>query len=110
MPSYAKTIIMGHVGTIKANYTQTGKKITSFTVAVNRKFNEEEQTDWFNVKTTMDWVEDKIQKGDLVLVEGTPQTREYQGKIYYTIWADNIKLIKKPNKQGAIEELDEPPF
>jgi hypothetical protein len=28
MPSYAKTIIMGHVGTIKANYTQTGKKIT----------------------------------------------------------------------------------
>lgn len=109
MPSYSKIIILGHIGNIKVNYTKSGKKITSFTVAVNRKFNEEEQTDWFNVSTMFD-VEDKIQKGDLVLVEGTLQSRKYNNSTYWTIWAENIKVIKKPNKQETIEELDEPPF
>ncbi|MBB6061905.1 single-stranded DNA-binding protein [Thermosipho japonicus] len=108
MPSYAQITILGHVGSIVSNYTKTGKKITNFTVAVNRKRGNNEETDWFNVKTTMEWVDKGIEKGDLVMVIGEPQSRLYNGKTYWDIWANTIKQLTK--KQKEEELVDAPPF
>lgn len=108
MPSFSMITILGHVGNVKTAFTQNGKKITTFTVAVDRKRGNNVETDWFNVKTTMDWVDEGIEKGDLVMVIGEPQSRLYNGKIYWDIWANIIKQLSKKQKEEEIN--DAPPF
>lgn len=108
MPSFSTITILGYVGNIRTDFTKKGNKITTFTVAVNRKRGQEEATDWYNVKTTADWVDSSIDKGDLVLVIGEPQSRLYNEKVYWDIWANTIKVLTR--KEQVKEATDEPPF
>ena len=114
MPNYSYIAIVGHVGNIKQIPTNTGRAMYRFSVAVNRRYKQEQFTDWFTVISFSEWTKN-LQKGDAVLVSGTPAFHEYNGKQYFTIYADNIQRLTKRNKKEIIDdemydEDNEPPF
>ena len=81
---YQKLIIVGNVGREpEARVTASGTKVASFSVAVNKKRNGEDQTTWFRVAT---WdklagvCEQYVKKGMLVLCEGEIKTPEVYQK------------------------------
>lgn len=66
--------------------TQSGTSVTSFTVAVDRDYvrqGEERQTDFINVvawRQTAEFVSRYFQKGSMIAVQGSIQTRNYEDK------------------------------
>lgn len=66
--------------------TQSGTSVTSFTVAVDRDYvrqGEERQTDFINVvswRQTAEFVSRYFQKGSMISVQGSIQTRNYEDK------------------------------
>ena len=67
-------------------HTSNDTAVTSFTIAVNRRFSrpgEEKQTDFIDIvawRSTAEFVCKYFGKGQLVAVEGSIQTRTYQDK------------------------------
>lgn len=67
-------------------HTPNDTAVTSFTIAVNRRFSrpgEEKQTDFIDIvawRSTAEFVCKYFGKGQLVSVEGSIQTRTYQDK------------------------------
>ena len=67
-------------------HTSNDIAVTSFTIAVNRRFSknvEERQTDFIDIvawRNTAEFVSKYFNKGQLVAVEGSIQTRSYQDK------------------------------
>lgn len=128
MPSFAQITILGNVGNVSPYFLPSGTKLIRFTVAVNKKVikkdgTEEFKTDWFNVRTTKEWVEEKIKQGDLVMVIGTPEFFKYNDKEYMSIWAYRVfKMREKLEQTEPVEpnnnepattnygSNDEPPF
>jgi single-strand DNA-binding protein len=93
-------------------YTQSGKAVASFTVAVNRRFSKEQQTaDFINCVVWDKLAEicaDHIAKGSQVIVEGRLQVRTYDAqdgtKRYVTeIVANEVEFTggKPVDKSGA---------
>ena len=65
--------------------TQSGTSVTSFTVAVDRdyKTDGERQTDFINCvawRNTADFITTYFRKGQMIAVQGTIQTRNYEDK------------------------------
>ena len=81
MASLNKVLIIGRVGRDpEQRYTQGGKAMTSFSVAVSRKFGDKDETEWFNVvcwDKLAEQMNTMITKGRLVYVEGRLQTRQW---------------------------------
>lgn len=86
MPALNRVQLIGYLGKDpETRQTSTGKKSTSFTIAVNRRWRAEEgpkeATDWFNVEA---WgrlgeiCQQYLSKGRLVFVEGRLQTSRYE--------------------------------
>lgn len=80
-------VIMGRlVATPEIKKTQNGIEVTSFTVAVQRSFggaNGEKQTDFINVvawRKTAEFVCKYFQKGQMIALRGSIQTRKYEDK------------------------------
>ena len=67
-------------------HTPNDIPVTSFTIAVNRKFaktGEERQTDFIDIvawRSTAEFVSKYFKKGQLISIEGSIQTRTYQDK------------------------------
>ena len=67
-------------------HTPNDIAVTSFTIAVNRKFarpGEERQTDFIDIvawRNTAEFVCKYFKKGQLIAIEGSIQTRSYQDK------------------------------
>lgn len=65
-------------------YTQSNTPVTSFTVAVDRDFGgKEKQTDFFNCvawRHTAEFVSKYFVKGDMAVVSGSMQMRNYEDK------------------------------
>ena len=84
--SYATTIIVGHLGRDpEQRYMPSGDAVTSFSVAVSRKWTgkdgeQQEKTTWYNVSVfgaQADPCAKYLAKGRLVLVEGDVEARAY---------------------------------
>lgn len=80
-------VIMGRLtATPEIKRTQNGIEVTSFTVAVQRSFadaNGEKQTDFINVvawRKTAEFVCKYFQKGQMIALQGSIQTRKYEDK------------------------------
>lgn len=80
-------IIMGRlVADPELRTTQNGINVTSFAVAVQRNFagaNGEKQTDFINVvawRNQAEFVAKYFQKGQMIAVRGSIQTRKYEDK------------------------------
>lgn len=81
------SIIMGRLtADPELRTTSSGLSVTSFTVAVDRayaKSGEERQTDFINVvawRGTADFVTRYFKKGQMIAVQGSIQTRNYEDK------------------------------
>ncbi len=80
-------IIMGRLtADPELRTTASGLSVTTFTVAIDRgyaKAGEERQTDFLNVvawRQTAEFVSKYFQKGSMIAVQGSIQTRNYEDK------------------------------
>jgi len=67
----------------ESRFTQSGKQVVNFSLAVSEKRNGEEKTEWINVicwENTAKFVADYMRKGSLCFVSGKMQTRKWQDK------------------------------
>lgn len=107
--------------------TQSGDKVTGFSVAVNEGFGDNKRTLYFDCSywgKRGEAVAQYLTKGGKVAVSGELSTREHEGRTYLTINANQVTLLGgKPDRQddsrqerqqdsgGSREDLsDEIPF
>lgn len=121
-----RIILIGNVvHTPKGATTKNGVSNSKFTVAVQRKYKNDQggyDADFFNVVTwrqTADFVNKYIDKGRKVAVEGRVENRTYEGrdgeKKYITeVIADSVEAVggkvekKDEDNDGFTEVNDEP--
>lgn len=97
--------------------TQSGISLARFTVAVNRRYGQNEETDFINCvawRQSADYLGQYAKKGNTVGVEGRITTRNYDDpatgkKVYVTeVTADSVTLIgsrsAKDNPSPAAQE------
>jgi single-strand DNA-binding protein len=111
--SLNKVMIIGNVGRDpEMRYTPTGKAVTTFSVAVNRRWTGQdgphEETEWFSVETWDKLAEicsQSLSKGRSVYVEGRLRTRSWEGqdgqKRYRTEVIANTVTFLDSNRQRA---------
>lgn len=84
-----KVMLIGNLGRDpEMRYTQTGKPVTTFTLATNRVWNSSDnekhtETDWFNIVTWENLAEfcnQNLIKGMQVFIEGRLHTRKWDDK------------------------------
>lgn len=104
-------IIMGRLtADPELRTTQTGLSVTSFTVAVDRNYKsgDERQTDFINVvawRGTADFVSRYFKKGQMIAVQGSIQTRNYEDKngnkrTAVEIVAENVSFCGSKTESG----------
>lgn len=131
---YNRCIFVGRLGRDpELRYTQSGKAVATFNLAVDRG-DTEKNTDWI---TCVVWdkqaetVSQYLTKGRLVLVEGRLQQRSYEGKdkqkkTVYELHANTVRFLPdgkshdgqptpqgggKPQESGGFDPAgDEPGF
>ena len=83
MASFNKVILMGRLtATPELKQTGGGSSVTSFTIAVDRKYNkgEEKQADFISIvawRQTAEFICKYFDKGSAILIEGELQTRSW---------------------------------
>lgn len=83
MASFNKAILMGRLcGDPELKQTNSGSSVTSFTIAVDRKYNkgEEKQADFISIvawRQTAEFICKYFDKGSAILIEGELQTRSW---------------------------------
>ena len=97
----------------EAKTTTSGKMVTSFNLAVDRKYknaNGENQTDFLSIVTwdkTAEFVDKYIKKGTKIAVTGEIQTRNYENKdgqkIYVTeVVARDVEFAESKKADGGM--------
>src|SRR5215813_6502788 len=115
--SLNKVMVIGNVGRDpEMRYTPNGAPVTTFSVAVNRRWNSaegqpQEETEWFRVVTWNKLAEtcnQFVTKGSQVYVEGRLRTRSWDGqdgqKHYTTeVVAQIVQFLGSPNRPRPSE-------
>lgn len=125
MPSLNRVQLIGRLGKDpETRYTPTGKKVTSFSVAVDRRWRNaegepKEATDWFNIEAwgrVGEICQNYLGKGRLVFIEGRLHTDQYeQGgeKRYFTrVVALQVQMLDRKQEEEEIvsDPVDEEEF
>lgn len=122
-----RTIITGRlVKNIEIRYTQNNVAMTQFTLAVQRKFknqNGEYESDFINCvayKSTAELLSKYTGKGDLIGIEGRIQTRNYENqegkKVYVTeVIVESVDFLaskkeEKPKEEPVKQKLSDEVF
>ena len=98
--------------------TSNGVSVTSFTIAVDRNYKsgEEKKTDFINIaawRQTAEFLCNYFKKGQMVAVEGSIQTRNYEDKdgnkrTAFEVVANNVSFCgdkSSDTKNDAISEI-----
>lgn len=100
--------------------TNTGISVTSFSIAVNRRYRagEETQTDFINIvawRQTAEFITKYFKKGNMIGIEGSIQTRKYTDKngnnrTVFEVVASNAQFVesKKDSTPSAGTAGEEP--
>jgi single-strand DNA-binding protein len=104
-----KTItIAGNIGkNAELRQTQGGDQVAGFSVAVESREGREKTTMWFDVSIwgkRADALAGYLTKGTRVCVTGDLGTREYNGKTYMTVRADQITLLGGGNRDQSQDQ------
>lgn len=103
------SVIMGRIGqSPELKTTANGTEVVTISVAVPRSYNKE-ITDWISVvawKGTATLIAKYFNKGDLICIEGSIQTRDYDDKdgkkVYVTeIVAERVHFVGDKSKADA---------
>ena len=104
----------------EVRYTNTGKVVASFTMAVDRPFTGQDGKREADFMPVVIWgksaetIGNYVQKGHRVLVEGRLQIRSYDGKDGQKRWvteviADRFEFIEKAGDKMAKPQADNTP-
>lgn len=113
---WARTEILGRVGREpETRFTSSGAQVTNFSVATTRKWkdssgNKKEETTWYSVvawRQLAEIVQKYIKKGDLVLVTGTMQMREWEDKSGVKREKWELRAEEVRNTSGRKESTNE---
>ena len=104
--SVNKVILLGHLGKdAETRYTASGAAVSNFTLATNRRWKDQqsgewkEETEWHNIVLwKSENLQNYLQKGKQVYIEGRMQTRSWEdkeGNKRYTteVVAENLILL-----------------
>jgi single-strand DNA-binding protein len=121
MASLNRVQIIGNLGKDpETRFTPTGKKVTTFSVAVDRRWKTEEgetkeSTEWINIEA---WghlgeiCQEYLHKGSLAFLEGRLQTDRYEqgGETrYFTkVVVSNVQLLDRKEASKETEEEEYP--
>ena len=107
MPSLNKVILIGRLTRDpELRYTSSGLAVTSFSIAVDRRFKDqqsgERKTDFFRCtawRQKAEFVQQYVQKGRLVCVEGAIELNEFTGqdgsrRQSADVQCDNIEILE----------------
>lgn len=94
-------------------HTSNDIPVTSFSIAVNRKFSksaEERQADFINIvawRNTADFICKYFKKGQMIAIEGSIQTRSYQDKdgnkrVSFDVVANNVHFTESKRSSGEV--------
>ena len=121
-PALNKVQIIGNLGKEpETRSTPTGKNVTSFSVAVNRRWKDasgeaKEATDWFNVEAwgrLSEVCKEHLHKGSLVYVEGRLQTDQYEKggetKYFTKLIAAEVQFLDRKGQADAAAPEEEIP-
>ncbi len=125
MPALNRVQLIGNLGKDpETRFTPTGKKVCSFSMAVNRRWRSsegelKEATDWFNIEAwgrQGEFCQQYLRKGSLAFVEGRLQTDRYEhdgDTRYYTkVIVSQLQLLDRRADQGeeapVVEEESNP--
>lgn len=95
-------VLMGRMtSTPELKTTPNGLSVTSFSIAVDRGYGENKQTDFINIvawRQTAEFVCKYFTKGSRIAIEGSIQTRRYQDRDGYNrtvfeVVANNIHFV-----------------
>ncbi|MDR2142126.1 MAG: single-stranded DNA-binding protein [Deltaproteobacteria bacterium] len=82
MASVNKVILIGHLGRDpEMRSTQTGKKITTFSLATTERWNNEDHVEWHKIvlwERLAEIAKEYLRKGSQVYIEGRLQTRNWE--------------------------------
>lgn len=110
--SFQQVTIMGNLGDApEVRYTQSGKAVCNFSVAVNEGTREKPNTTWFRVvawEKTAELCGEYLNKGSQCLVNGRMQVRKYEDKegVERQAWelvANTVRFV------GSKRESDDEP-
>ena len=114
-------VLMGRlVADPELKHTPNDVPVTSFTIAVNRKFTksgEERQADFIDIvawRSTAEFISKYFKKGQMISIEGSIQTRSYQDKEgnkrkAFEVVANNVYFTESKKSTGASSTLEEKP-
>lgn len=125
MAGFCKVMIVGNLGRDpEMRYTPNGKAVTTFSVAVSRKYSSaegepKEETEWFRVTAWNKLAEtcnEFLSKGRKVFVEGRLKTSTWDGqdgqrRTTLEVTATDMVLLDRPKtatleEPGAVEDLE----
>ena len=97
--------------------TTSGTSVASFTVAVDRNY-KEKQTDFINIvawRNTAEFVSKYFHKGDMIAIEGSIQTRNYEDKngnkrTATEVIANNVSFCGGKTERKEEPKIDIDPF
>jgi single-strand DNA-binding protein len=114
--SYQQITVLGNLGSVPdMRYTPSGKAFTSFSLAVNEKYKEQETTTWFRVTCWDKLAETASQyltKGRQVMVVGRVKASAYPDKegkpaASLEVTADKLVFVGSGGKQDTVPTSDE---
>lgn len=113
-----KVILLGNLTADPIlRYTPNGVAVCTFTVAVNKRVNGENQADYINIVTWQklaDICANYLRKGSKAAIEGRLQTRNYtdgEGKKRYVteVVAENVQFLSgKPKDEQEPGQFNDP--
>ncbi len=100
-------------------YTANNTPVTSFSIAVSRRYKagEEAQADFINIvawRQTAEFVTKYFQKGSMIGIEGSIQTRRYvdkdtgKNRTAFEVIANNVQFVES-KRDGAAAPVSEAP-
>ena len=103
---------------VDVRYTQSGKMVCSFSLAVSDGYGENKKTEWVNClawEKLAELCKTYLHKGSLCFVSGRMQTRSYDdkdgNKKYVTeLIANNMRMLDKREEPAPAAQEDDVPF
>lgn len=101
-------------------YTSGNIPVTSFSIAVSRRYKagEETQADFINIvawRQTAEFVTKYFQKGSMIGIEGSIQTRRYvdkdtgKNRTAFEVLANNVQFVEAKRDGNAVVPMGEAP-
>lgn len=123
MPGLNRVELIGRLGRDpEMRYTPSGKKVASFSLAVTRRWRNDEgemqsSTEWVNIDAWGRLAEictEYLKKGSLVYIEGRLQTDRYEvdGETRYRtkVVAQGMQMLDRKTEAGEASEEEIAPF